>query len=86
MDPVDYALARTILGIEAQRWRYGGVKLNHIREVTGLSGTQYALRLHELVTDPDPALAAEFPEVYRRARARIETKMRLATARGRRIA
>jgi hypothetical protein len=81
MDPIDYALARAVLGIEAQRWTYEAAKLAHIKTVTGLSATQYALLLVQLVTTPDPDLAAEFPTVFRRVRARMDAKLRLVSSR-----
>ncbi|WP_462416953.1 DUF3263 domain-containing protein [Kytococcus sp. Marseille-QA3725] len=57
---------REILAFERQAWRYAGAKEQEIRELFGLTTTQYYQRLNRLL-DSEAALAAD-PLLVKRLR------------------
>ncbi|MFC0360291.1 MULTISPECIES: DUF3263 domain-containing protein [Kytococcus] len=76
---------REILAFERQAWRYAGAKEQEIRELFGLTTTQYYQRLNQLL-DTEAALAAD-PLLVKRLRrqrdARHSTRLQARTrARG----
>jgi hypothetical protein len=70
-------LDTTILGIEAQQWRFVGAKLQRIRD-TGLSPTGYYQRLNTLLDTPE-ALAHDPVTVARLRRWRATNRARIAS-------
>lgn len=57
---------REILAFERQAWRYAGAKEQEIRELFGMTTTQYHQRLNQLL-DTEAALAAD-PLLVKRLR------------------
>lgn len=57
---------REILAFERQAWRYAGAKEQEIRELFGMTTTQYHQRLNQLL-DSEAALAAD-PLLVKRLR------------------
>ena len=73
---------REILAFERQAWRYAGAKEQEIRELFGLTTTQYYQRLNRLL-DTEAALAADPLLVKRLRRQRDARHTTRLAARGR---
>ncbi|MFL0460317.1 DUF3263 domain-containing protein [Kytococcus sedentarius] len=73
---------REILAFERQAWRYAGAKEQEIRELFGLTTTQYYQRLNRLL-DTEAALAVDPLLVKRLRRQRDARHTTRLAARGR---
>ena len=68
-----------ILAFERQWWKYAGAKEQAVRELFGLSATQYYQVLNALIDKPE-ALAVD-PLLVKRLRRLRETRQRVRSAR-----
>jgi hypothetical protein len=68
---------REILAFEKTRWQYAGAKESAIRDLFGLSGTQYAQALNALIDRPEAYV--HDPPLVKRLRRLREQRQRART-------